>query len=84
LHESRTEFLWLFLFNQGSRVHNMVHLLLSLMEMAASTSEMLVNFYQTTWQNNPEDSHLHTHCHENLKFHNPQATSKQATSWPGE
>jgi hypothetical protein len=25
---------------------------------AASTSEMLVNFYQTTQRNNPEDSHL--------------------------
>jgi hypothetical protein len=25
---------------------------------AASTSEMSVNFYQTTWRNNPEDSHL--------------------------
>jgi hypothetical protein len=25
---------------------------------AASTSEMLVNFYQTTQHNNPEDSHL--------------------------
>jgi hypothetical protein len=28
---------------------------------AASTSEMLVNFYQTTRRYNPEDSHLHTH-----------------------
>jgi hypothetical protein len=27
---------------------------------AASTSETLVNFYQTTLQNNPEDSHLET------------------------
>jgi hypothetical protein len=27
----------------------------------------LVNFYQTTPHNNPEDSHLRTHCHENLK-----------------
>jgi hypothetical protein len=36
---------------------------------AASTSEMLVNFYQTTWCNIPEDSLLHT-CHsENLKSH---------------
>jgi hypothetical protein len=34
---------------------------------AASTSETLVNFYQTTWRYNPEDSHLHTHHHENLK-----------------
>jgi hypothetical protein len=36
---------------------------------AASTSETLVNFYQTTWHNNPEDSHLHTCCCENLKSH---------------
>jgi hypothetical protein len=25
---------------------------------AASTSETSVNFYQTTWRNNPEDSYL--------------------------
>jgi hypothetical protein len=28
---------------------------------AASTSETLVNFYQTAWRNNPEDSHLDKH-----------------------
>jgi hypothetical protein len=28
------------------------------MKELASTSEMLVNFYQTTPHNNPEDSHL--------------------------
>jgi hypothetical protein len=38
----------------------------SRMMEAASTSETLVNFYQTTWCYNPEDSHLHTR-HENLK-----------------
>jgi hypothetical protein len=27
---------------------------------AARTSEALVNFYQTTLRNNPEDSHLHS------------------------
>jgi hypothetical protein len=36
---------------------------------AASTSETSINFYQTTWCNNPEDSHLHTCCHENVKSH---------------
>jgi hypothetical protein len=36
---------------------------------AVSTSEMSVNFYQTTWRNIPEDSHLHTHRQENLKSH---------------
>jgi hypothetical protein len=34
---------------------------------AASTSETLVNFYQTTRCYNPEDSNLHTHRRENLK-----------------
>jgi hypothetical protein len=34
---------------------------------AARTSETLVNFYQTTRCYNPEDSHLRTHRHENLK-----------------
>jgi hypothetical protein len=33
----------------------------------ASTSETLVNFYQTTRRYNPEDSHLHTRRRENLK-----------------
>jgi hypothetical protein len=36
---------------------------------AASTSETSEHFYQTTRRNNPEDSHLHTHRRENLKFH---------------
>jgi hypothetical protein len=31
------------------------------------TSETLVNFYQTARCCNPEDSHLRTHCRENLK-----------------
>jgi hypothetical protein len=34
---------------------------------AARTSETLVNFRQTTWRYNPEDSHLRTHRRENLK-----------------
>jgi hypothetical protein len=37
---------------------------------AASTSETLVNFYQTTRRYNPEDSHLHAGRRENLKSHN--------------
>jgi hypothetical protein len=34
---------------------------------AASTSETLINFYQTTRRYNPEDSHLRTRRRENLK-----------------
>jgi hypothetical protein len=34
---------------------------------AARTSETLVNFYQTTRRNIPEDSHLLTYRRENLK-----------------
>jgi hypothetical protein len=43
--------------------------IIALMMEAAITSEMLVNFYQTTWCNSPEDSHLHTRRRENLKSH---------------
>jgi hypothetical protein len=42
---------------------------IALMMEAASTSETSVRFYQTTWRNNPEDSHLHTRRRENLKSH---------------
>jgi hypothetical protein len=35
--------------------------------MGANTSETSVNVYHTTRRNNPEDSHLHTRRHENLK-----------------
>jgi hypothetical protein len=36
---------------------------------AAITPEMSVHFYQTLWCGNPDDSHLHTCCHENLICH---------------
>jgi hypothetical protein len=39
----------------------------AMMTEAVRASEMLVNFYQTTWHYNPEDSHLRTHRRENLK-----------------
>jgi hypothetical protein len=39
---------------------------LMMMEVASS-SETSVNFYQTTWLNNPEDSYVETRHHENLK-----------------
>jgi hypothetical protein len=36
---------------------------------AARTSEMLVNFYQTTWHYNPEDTHLKPLKITNLSYH---------------
>jgi hypothetical protein len=39
----------------------------ALMMEAVQTSETLVNSYQSTRRYNPEDSHLHSHCRENLK-----------------
>jgi hypothetical protein len=47
---------------------------------AARTSEMLINFYQTTWCYNPEDSRLHTHHHENLKSYLSLRTFSNSTS----
>jgi hypothetical protein len=45
-----------------------VYQLIALMIEAASTSDKLVNFYQTTQHYNPKDSHLHTRRRENLKY----------------
>jgi hypothetical protein len=36
---------------------------------AVGTAETLINFYQTTQCNVPEDSHLHTRSREKLKSH---------------
>jgi hypothetical protein len=36
---------------------------------APSKSEMLVNVYESTRRNNPEDGHLHTHRRQKLKGH---------------
>jgi hypothetical protein len=36
---------------------------------AVSISETLVNFYEPTRRNIPEDSHVHTRCRWNLKSH---------------
>jgi hypothetical protein len=38
-----------------------------MMMEAASNSETSVNFHQSALHYNPEDSHLHTRRHENLK-----------------
>jgi DNA-binding Lrp family transcriptional regulator len=40
-----------------------------LMMEAVSTTETVVNFYQTTWRSIPEDIHLHTRRREKLKYH---------------
>jgi hypothetical protein len=50
---------------------------------AASTSEMSVNFYQTTWRYIPEDSHLHTLCHENLKSQDVSSVGSSALTEHG-
>jgi hypothetical protein len=42
---------------------------IALMMEAVSTSETLVNLYQTTRRNIPEDSNLHNRRGENLKSH---------------
>jgi hypothetical protein len=43
--------------------------IIALMMEAARTSETSVNFYQTAWRNNLEDSYLHRRRRENLKSH---------------
>jgi hypothetical protein len=47
---------------------------IALMVEAGGTSETSVNLYQSKRHNNPEDSHLHTRCRENLK-------SEHTKSW---
>jgi hypothetical protein len=46
-----------------------IKMAIALMTTAAGTSETSVKFYQTTRRNKPGDSHLHTLCREDLKFH---------------
>jgi hypothetical protein len=41
--------------------------IIALMMEVASATERLANFYQSTRRCKPEDSHLYTHCLENLK-----------------
>jgi hypothetical protein len=40
----------------------------ALMMEALSTCEKSVFFFQTTRRNIPEDSHIHNHSRENLKY----------------
>jgi hypothetical protein len=41
--------------------------MITLMMEAVHTSETSINFNMTTQRYIPEDSELHTHCHDNLK-----------------
>jgi hypothetical protein len=41
----------------------------SLVEVYRRFRDASENFYPTTGRNNPEDSHFHTRCRENLKSH---------------
>lgn len=45
------------------------HTSIALTMEAVNTSETSANFYKTILCNSPEDCHLHTHHHENLKSH---------------
>jgi hypothetical protein len=42
---------------------------IALMMQAVITSETSVKLCETTRRNIPEDSHLHTRRHDNLKYH---------------
>jgi hypothetical protein len=53
-------------FETGRRNWAMKKAVFSMME-TVQTTETLVNLHQSTRRDNPEDSHLHTHLHENLK-----------------
>jgi hypothetical protein len=53
---------------------------INLMMEEASTSVTSVNFYQTTWHNNPEDSHLRTCCCEKLKSQLLKSSNKSITT----
>jgi hypothetical protein len=43
--------------------------MITLMMDAVSSSETSVSFYQTTWRNIPEGSHLHIRLREKQKSH---------------
>jgi hypothetical protein len=40
---------------------SIIRVMITLMMEAVNTSEISVNFYQTAWCNNAEDSHLYIH-----------------------
>jgi hypothetical protein len=48
---------------------SIIRALITLIMDAANISETSVKFYESTRHNNPKDSHLHSHHHENLRSH---------------
>jgi hypothetical protein len=50
---------------------------IALMMEAARTSEMLVNFYQSTRRYNPEDSHLRKRINSTLRQRERKADDKK-------
>jgi hypothetical protein len=46
---------------------------------SAVTTETSLHYYQTTRCNNPDDSHHHTRCYENLKFQNFKGFVREET-----
>jgi hypothetical protein len=44
--------------------------------VAAPTSKTSANFYQNTRRSNPEGSHLHIYCYDNLRSHYIQTLFK--------
>jgi hypothetical protein len=53
---------------------SIIRVIIALLMEATRTYETLVNFYQTTQHYNPEDGHLCTHRHENLKSYTVKVT----------
>jgi hypothetical protein len=43
--------------------------IIDLMKEAARTSKTFLNFYQTTWSYNPENSHLQFACYYGVQRH---------------
>lgn len=46
------------------------------MKQSVNTSETSVSLYQTTRRNIPEDGHLRSNSHENLKYHQSNLLSR--------
>jgi hypothetical protein len=49
---------------------------IDLVMQTVQTSETFVNLHESTRRYNPEDSHLHTYCRENLKSYLPHIASR--------